>query len=190
MVLASGYGRSAMAMRRLQLPTLLLAAAATSGCGDTRDTVSLELPVDDDGTLVQVYVSSSAAGAEIEVDWQARVEARGQVAPDCSVAVYRWLAPMPDFDAELPLPSVADPEAWPTSWEGGELVARERVATGEVVEFGARFDEPSEREVAGVLGFATCPEAELALELDIEAAIQLGPRAAFELFAVEAWRLR
>lgn len=167
---------------RSTVPAAML-ALSTVGCGDVSElaTVNARL-TDGESMFVGVEVSSSAAGVELEVDW--RIELISFGATPCPVAVYRWLDELPAGD-ELPSETA---EGWPQTWDGGELIASAVVPAGEAIELEQRLDEPRDGRVGGLLGLATCEGSRLDAIVEVEAAADLGIRAAFDALVVDLWR--
>jgi hypothetical protein len=152
-----------------------------SACGPMSEVASLQLAVDEAGTFVGMFASSSAAGQPLSLDWSLVVENHGS-AP-CPVAVYRWTDALPD---PATLPSSA-PEAWPDPWADGELVASAIVEVDTPAVFEA--SEPDADVVGVLLGLAVCPDARLVLDVRAEASADLGIRSISEALALELWQV-
>jgi hypothetical protein len=160
-------------------------AFALAGCGEVSERASINARLTEgEGMLAGVEVSSSAGGAELEVDWSVVLTSFGE--QPCTVAVYRWLDELP---AEGELPAVATSEDWPQSWDGGELIDRVTVPPGEAVMLGpTRLDDARDLRVGGVLGFATCTSSVIDAVVIVEAAADLGVRAAYDALVIDLWR--
>ncbi len=77
--------------------------------------------------------------------------------------------------------------AWPSSWDGGELIASGVVEPGARALLGpAYFDEAE--QIDALLGVAVCAGADLELEVRAEVTADLGVRAVAEALSVELWR--
>jgi hypothetical protein len=162
----------------------MLVLLTTVGCGDVSERASINARLTDgESMFVGIEVSSSATGAELEVDWGA--ELISFAAQPCPVAVYRWLDSLP----EQPLPVFDGVEGWPESWDGGELVESAIILPGEAIELGpTRLDEVMDLRVGGLLGIATCEDSGLDAIVYVEAEADLGVRALSDALVVDIWR--
>ena len=160
-------------------------AFAIAGCGHVSERASINARLTaGEGMFAGVEVSSSAEGAELEVDWSVELTNFGE--QPCTIAVYRWLEVLP---AEGELPAVGTVQDSPQSWDGGELIDRVTVQAGEEVTLGpTRLDDARDLRVGGVLGIATCTSSAIDAVVIVEAAADLGVRAAFDALVVDLWR--
>jgi hypothetical protein len=170
--------------RAARAPWALLFVAV--GCGPTSESSSLDFPVDGAGAVVGLHGSTSASGAQVELEWTMVVDNLG--AQPCTVAVYRWLEG--GLDPELPLPTTSAEQDWPASWADGELLEAGTVEPGAELTLGpALLADPAE-VVEGQLGLAACPGAQLELGVRAELDAGLGVRAILDAVLLELWRMR
>lgn len=169
-------------MRPRSLAALLILAATS--CGDVSRSASISARLSaGESMFVGIEVHTSAAGAELEVDWT--VTLSSFAASECPVAIYRWLDSLPE---QGELPSFDPAEGWPASWDGAERVASVVVPSGEAITIGPqRLDEGPNR-VGGVLGIATCEGSGLDAIVVVEAAADLGVRSISDALLVDVWR--
>lgn len=171
-------------MRPRPSALVCLLALATAGCGDLSRSASINARLTaGESMFVGIEVSSSATGAELEVDWSVALVSFG--ATSCPVAIYRWLDALPE---QGELPTLDPTEGWPQQWDGGELIESVIVPAGETLELGPqRLDEGRDR-VGGLLGIATCEGSGLDAIVEVEAEADLGIRAAYDALIVDVWR--
>jgi hypothetical protein len=170
---------------RPRLPALACSLALlAAGCGEISRSSSINARLTaGESMLVGIEVSTSAAGAALEVDWS--VTLVSFAGSSCPVAIYRWLDALPE---QGELPSFDPIEGWPQQWDGGELIEQAIVPAGEIVEIGPqRLDDGRDR-VGGVLGIATCESSGLDAIVEVEAEVDLGIRAVYDALLVNVWR--
>jgi hypothetical protein len=165
---------------------LVAALGLVPGCGPASETASLSFPIDERGAIFMVHADTSADGADIELDWAASFDNRRSQA--CAVAVYRWTDTM--VDLELVGPTASDPQAWPQTFAGGELVETGVVEADGTLTLGPSLVHDPAPLVYGQFLLATCPDAQLTVGVRSEAVVDLGIRSLTETFVLRLLLLR
>ncbi len=155
--------------------SLSVALASLTGCSEVVEDSGVAFRIDARGALALIEASTSADHADIELEWQATLTNERGFA--CPVALYEGvMLELPSEDVDLPqrTESALAASPWPSSWEGGELVAEAVVEPGATFRFDADTLGFEDGGGAVWIAVATCPDARLQLELDADATFDLG----------------
>jgi hypothetical protein len=164
---------------------LFTALGLMPGCGPATEAASLRFTIDEQGAWFTVIADTSADDVDLELDWAVKFDNRRSTA--CAVAVYRWTDAA--VDPAIVGPTASDPEAWPQTFQEGELVETGVVEADGTLTLGPSLVDDPAPLVYGQFLLATCPDAQLDVGVRTEAIVDLGVRSLTESIGLSLVRL-